>query len=64
MYEIEVPEKRLTSAGTRNASMNTMKIPFLIFLVSGFASLQLEPALTRAAELVARYAASDPAPRS
>ena len=39
-----------------------MKIPFLIFLVSGFASLQLEPALTHAAELATRYARSDSAP--
>ncbi len=39
-----------------------MKIPFLIFLVSGFASLQLEPALTHVAELVSHYAVSESAP--
>jgi hypothetical protein len=39
-----------------------MKIPFLIFLVSGFATLQLEPAFTHVAQLVSRYAASESAP--
>ena len=43
---------RLSDAGRQNAMLPTMKIPFLIFLVSGFASLQLEPAFTRAAELL------------
>lgn len=34
-----------------------MKIPFLIFLVSGLASLQLEPLATRGLELATTYAA-------
>ena len=34
-----------------------MKIPFLIFLVSGFATLQLEPLASRGLELASRYAA-------
>jgi hypothetical protein len=39
-----------------------MKIPFLIFLVSGFASLQLEPAFTRAAELIWHVVVRDVVP--
>jgi hypothetical protein len=39
-----------------------MKIPFLIFLVSGFATLQLEPAFTQVAQWASRYAASESAP--
>jgi len=34
-----------------------MKVPFLIFLVSGLATLQVEPVATRALELAANYAA-------
>ena len=52
-----MPEKSGFSQGLRNAISPGMKIPFLIFLVSGFATLQLEPLASRGLELASRYAA-------
>ncbi|MDQ1471603.1 MAG: hypothetical protein QOJ99_3083 [Bryobacterales bacterium] len=51
-------ETAFRCAGRANASSTAtkiaMKTPFLIFLVSGFATLQLEPLASRGAELLSR----------
>jgi hypothetical protein len=51
-----VPENTCRGAGKVNASSTAVKIamktPFLIFLVSGLATLQLEPLASRGAELL------------
>ena len=39
--------KRRRSSGERNALPRAMRLPFLIFLVSGAATMQLEPIATR-----------------
>lgn len=50
-------EKPFVGEGLRNALLPIMKIPFLIFLVSGLATLQLEPLATHGIELASAYAA-------
>ncbi|MES1261371.1 MAG: hypothetical protein ABUS49_06495 [Acidobacteriota bacterium] len=52
-----MPEKYMFSGGIRSALATPMKIPFLIFLVSGLATLQLEPLASRGLELASQYAA-------
>jgi hypothetical protein len=52
----DMPEKPVFPSGIRNAPPAVMKIPFLIFLISGLATLQLEPLASCGLELASQYA--------
>lgn len=56
----QVLEKQSAWRGPANAfseykHTNAMKIPFLIFLISGIATLQIEPVATRGAIMISSY---------